>query len=233
MKKLESSLLNMAVVLTVISVIAGGLLAYVNGVTEGPIQEIKEKALADGIKSVLQADEANVLSTEEGDNGIVVYTTDKGVAVQAVNNSAFSGAIKVLVGFDAEGNILGYNVLEHAETPGLGAKAGEWFQKGAKGDIIGKNPSKNNLTVSKDGGEVDAITASTITSRAFLGAVNDAYKAFKGEAVDANSSATQQVKKAVEEVVDEVKKAACCADPAKCDESFCSGEKENCVCGNN
>ena len=60
MKKLESSLLNMAVVLTVISVIAGGLLAYVNGVTEGPIREIKEKALADGIKAVLQADEANV-----------------------------------------------------------------------------------------------------------------------------------------------------------------------------
>ena len=55
MKKLESSLLNMAVVLTVISVIAGGLLAYVNGVTEGPIREIKEKALADGIKAVLQA----------------------------------------------------------------------------------------------------------------------------------------------------------------------------------
>lgn len=237
MKKLESTLLNMAVVLTVISVVAGGLLAYVNGVTEGPIQEIKEKALADGIKSVLQSDEANVLSTEEGENGIVVYKTDKGVAVQAVNNSAFSGAIKVLVGFDAEGNILGYNVLEHAETPGLGAKAGEWFQKGAKGDIIGKNPSKNNLTVSKDGGEVDAITASTITSRAFLGAVNDAYKAFKGQTVDANSSATQQVKEAVENVVSEVKDAVkevtCCGNPAKCEENFCSKEKENCVCGNN
>ena len=64
MKKLESSLLNMAVVLTVISVIAGGLLAYVNGVTEGPIREIKEKALADGIKAVLQADEATVEKEE-------------------------------------------------------------------------------------------------------------------------------------------------------------------------
>lgn len=238
MKKLESTLLNMAVVLTVISVIAGGLLAYVNGVTEGPIREIKEKALADGIKSVLQADEATVQSIDSINGGdVIVYTTDKGTAVQAINNSAFSGTIKVLVGFDAEGNILGYSVLEHAETPGLGAKAGEWFQKGAKGDIIGKNPSVNNLTVSKDGGEVDAITASTITSRAFLGAVNDAYKAFKGEAVDANSSATQQVKEAVESVVDEVKEAVkeatCCGNPAKCDENFCSKEKENCVCGNN
>lgn len=222
----------MAVVLTVISVIAGGLLAYVNGVTEGPIREIKEKALADGIKSVLQADEATVQSVDS--IGVaIIYNTDKGTAVQAVNNSAFGGSIKVLVGFDAEGNILGYSVLEHAETPGLGAKAGEWFQKGAKGDIIGKHPAKNNLTVSKDGGEVDAITASTITSRAFLGAVNDAYKAYKGETVDGNSSATQQVKEAVEEVVDAVKEVACCADPPKCEANFCTGDKENCVCSSN
>ncbi|MBR4845867.1 MAG: RnfABCDGE type electron transport complex subunit G, partial [Bacteroidaceae bacterium] len=194
MKKLESSLLNMTVVLTVISVIAGGLLAYVNGVTEGPIREIKEKALADGIKSVLQADDAIVQQIDTIDGGIsIVYKTDKGTAVQAVNNNAFGGAIKVLVGFDAEGSILGYSVLEHAETPGLGAKAGEWFQQGAKGNIIGMHPAKNNLTVSKDGGEVDAITASTITSRAFLGAVNDAYKAYQGESVDASSGATQQV----------------------------------------
>ena len=228
MKKLESSLLNMAVVLTVISVIAGGLLAYVNGVTEGPIREIKEKALADGIKAVLQADEA-IVEKEDAVGEAIVYTTNKGVAVQAINNSAFGGTIKVLVGFDAEGNILGYSVLEHAETPGLGAKAGEWFQKGAKGDIIGKHPAKNNLTVSKDGGEVDAITASTITTRAFLGAVNDAYKAFKGQAVDGNSSATQQVQEAPKAM----DKSACCGDPAKCEENFCTGDKENCVCGSN
>ena len=72
MKKLESSLLNMAVVLTVISVIAGGLLAYVNGVTEGPIQEIKAKALADGIKAVLQADEATVQQVDTIDGGVAV-----------------------------------------------------------------------------------------------------------------------------------------------------------------
>ena len=112
MKKLESSLLNMTVVLTVISVIAGGLLAYVNGVTEGPIREIKEKALADGIKSVLQANEATVQQIDTIDGGLaIVYKTDKGTAVQAINNSAFGGSIKVLVGFDAEGTILGYSVL--------------------------------------------------------------------------------------------------------------------------
>lgn len=234
MKKLESSLMNMAVVLTVISVVAGGLLAYVNGVTQGPIEEIKAKALADGIKSVLQADEATVESIDSIDRGaVIVYKTDKGTAVQAVDNGAFGGSLKVLVGFNAQGDILGYNVLEHAETPGLGAKAGEWFQKGAKGDIIGKNPATSNLTVNKDGGEVEAITASTITTRSFLRAVALAYAAFNGQAVDANSGATQEVKEAVEEVVEEVKEAVCCGNDAKCDENFCSKEKENCICGNN
>lgn len=237
MKKLESSLMNMAVVLTLISVIAGGLLAYVNGVTAGPIEEIKKQALADGIKMVLQADEVTVQETDSLESGAIVYVTDKGSAVEMTDNTAFSGNIKVLVGFDAAGNILGYRVLEHAETPGLGAKANEWFQKGAKGDIIGMNPGKNNLTVSKDGGEIDAITASTITSRAFLNAVNNAYKAFKGETVDANTSATQQVKEEVKEVagqiIENVEAVVCCGNDSKCDENFCSKEKENCICGNN
>ena len=106
----------------------------------------------------------------------------------------FGGTLKVLVGFDLDGKILGYTLLEHAETPGLGAKADKWFQKGQKGDIIGKDPQEP-LTVSKDGGQVDAITASTITSRAFLLAVNNAYKAYKATpAADAETGATKQQK---------------------------------------
>jgi len=102
----------------------------------------------------------------------------------------FGGDLKVLVGFDPDGKILGYTLLEHAETPGLGAKADKWFQKGEKGDIIGKDP-KEPLTVSKDGGQVDAITASTITSRAFLLAVNNAYNAYKTTpATDAQTGAS-------------------------------------------
>ena len=93
----------------------------------------------------------------------------------------------MLVGFNTDGDILGYTVLEHAETPGLGAKAGEWFQD----KIIGMNPGTNNFTVSKDGGEVDAITASTITSRAFLRAIQNAYdKIIAGQ--DVTSGASQQ-----------------------------------------
>ena len=79
------------------------------------------------------------------------------------------------------------------ETPGLGSKAADWFKKGNKGDITGMNPGEAALTVSKDGGKVDAITASTITSRAFLNAVNAAYAAYAGqETADGTTGATQK-----------------------------------------
>ena len=208
MKKLESSLLNMVLVLTGVAVVMGGILAYVNHLTEGPINEQKAKALADGIKSVMGVDDVTVANTDtvkENDAKgkeltYIIYETkdakgqDLGAAVESTTGG-FGGDLKVLVGFNPEGKILGYTLLEHAETPGLGAKADKWFQKGEKGDIIGKDPA-DPLTVSKDGGQVDAITASTITSRAFLLAVNNAYTAFKTTpAPDGATGASAKVKK--------------------------------------
>ena len=205
MKKLESSLLNMVLVLTGVAVVMGAILAYVNHLTEGPIAQQKTKALADGIKTVMVCDDIVVANTDtvrQEVNGkeltYIIYQTQDtqqqalGAAVESTTGG-FGGDLKVLVGFDTEGKILGYTLLEHAETPGLGAKADKWFQKGEKGDIIGKNPVEP-LTVSKDGGQVDAITASTITSRAFLLAVNNAYNAYMGApATDGATGATKQV----------------------------------------
>jgi len=205
-KKLESSLLNMVLVLTGVAVVMGGILAYVNHLTEGPIAQQKEKALADGIKTVMGVDDITVSTTDTVRQNVggkeltyIIYQTqdaqkkDLGAAVESTTGG-FGGDLKVLVGFDPDGKILGYTLLEHAETPGLGAKADKWFQKGEKGDIIGKDP-KEPLTVSKDGGQVDAITASTITSRAFLLAVNNAYNAYKATpAADAQTGATKQHK---------------------------------------
>ena len=196
MKKLESSLTNMALVLTGVAVIMGGILAFVNHLTEGPINEQKEKALADGIKNVMCVSDLKVAKTDEvkqndAKGKEMVFTIyqvkdaqgqDIGAAVESTTGG-FGGDLKVLVGFNPEGKILGYALLEHAETPGLGAKADKWFQKGEKGDIFGKDPAEP-LTVSNDGGQVDAITASTITSRAFLLAVNNAYKAYKATPVE-------------------------------------------------
>ena len=206
MEKLKSSVTNMVLVLTGVAVITGAILAYINHITEAPIALQKEKALADGIKAVMGGGELTVSKTDTVRQNdakgkeltYIIYQTqdaqkkDLGAAVESTTGG-FGGNLKVLVGFDPDGNILGYTLLEHAETPGLGAKADKWFQKGEKGDIIGKNPQEP-LTVSKDGGQVDAITASTITSRAFLLAVNNAYTAYKATPVDAQSGATKQVK---------------------------------------
>ena len=191
MKKLESTWYNMVIVLTLIAVIAGVALGYVNELTKGPIEAIKAQQLADGIKAVLGGQELNVEAPDTLENGAIVYRTDKGTAVQASDPNGFGGTLTVLVGFDAESNILGYQVLESSETPGLGAKAGAWFQKDGKGSIIGMNPGTNNMTVSKDGGEVDAITAATISSRAFLDAVAQAYSVI-ATSTDATTAATQQ-----------------------------------------
>ena len=194
----------MVLVLTGVAVVTGAILAYINHVTEEPIKVQKEKTLADGIKSVMGGGDLKVSKTDTVRQNdakgkeltYIIYQTqdannkDLGAAVESTTGG-FGGDLKILVGFDPEGNILGYTLLEHAETPGLGAKADKWFQKGEKGDIIGKNP-KEKRTVSKDGGKVDAITASTITSRAFLLAVNNAYSAYKATPVDANTGATKQ-----------------------------------------
>lgn len=205
----------MTVVLTATAIVTGGLLAFVNSVTEGPIKEVNEQATKDGIVKVMGGNPNIKTKTDSmkiDDKTYVVYnvTDENGNAIgNAVESTTmgFGGDLKVLTGFDAEGNILGYIILGHAETPGLGAKATDWFQKGGKGDIIGKNPAKNNLTVSKDGGEVDAITASTITSRAFLKAVNEAYTASAqaAPATDCNTQATVAAADSVNANVEEAK----------------------------
>ena len=210
----------MTVVLTATAIVTGGLLAFVNDVTKEPIAEVNKQATTDGIVKVMGGNpniKTDADTIENDGKTFVVYnvTDDKGNALgNAVESSTmgFGGDLKVLTGFDAEGNILGYTILGHAETPGLGAKATDWFQKGGKGDIIGKNPAKNNLMVSKDEkdrkkGEVDAITASTITSRAFLKAVNEAYEASakSAPATDCNTQATVAAADSVNANVEEAK----------------------------
>lgn len=205
MKKLESSLKNMALALTGFSVVAGGLLGWVNDVTAEPIAQANAKTLSDAIAVVVPGFDNNPAEAPETVevNGATykIYKATKGgepigAAVESSAKNGFGGALTVLVGFDNDGNIIDYSLLSHAETPGLGSKAADWFKKGAKGDITGKNPGEVALTVSKDGGQIDAITASTITSRAFLLAVNNAYAAYKNQYVDSASGTTTQAEEA-------------------------------------
>ncbi len=181
----------MVLVLVGVAVVIGAVLAWVNNITEKPIAEKAQQTLAAGIKEVMNSTDIKVEDPDtvkmeiQGKESIFtihnVYTTDGAYLGSAVESTTmgFGGDLKVLVGFNAEGTILGYTILQASETPGLGAKADKWFQKDGKGNIIGKSVANGDLKVNKDGGDVDAITASTITSRAFLKAVNQAYSAYQ------------------------------------------------------
>ena len=176
--------------LTIICVVAGAILAGVNMYTTGPIAATKAAALEAAIKAVTPAfdnkptEDAYMAVTTDGDS-LKIYPAMKdgklvGAAVESNTQKGFSGEIKVIVGFDAEGKLLN-SVLQHAETPGLGAKMQEWFREDKnQQSVLGRNLADGELKVSKDGGDIDAITAATITSRAFLNAVNRAYSAFSG-----------------------------------------------------
>lgn len=203
----------MTLVLVGVAVVVGFILAYVNHITEGPIADKAKVTLAQGIKDVMKVNDLQVTSDDTVKTTVagkeltyVVHKTadkggnDLGAAVESTT-TGFGGDLKVLVGFDKDGKISGYTILETSETPGLGAKADKWFQdakdggKGGKSCVIGLSPKDGDLKVSKDGGQVDAITASTITSRAFLKAINEAYQAYAKNNTDANSGATKQNKK--------------------------------------
>ena len=180
-KKAQSTLINMLLSLTVIALVAAGVLALVNAVTAEPIAQAQKAKKEAAIKAVLPAFDRIEEAVVDGVACTKAYNAEGemvGMAVESGSEKGFGGHLGVMVGFDTEGAITGYQVLETAETPGLGAKAGEWFQQGNKGDIIGQTPT-TPLQVKKDGGSVDAISGSTITSRAFCEAINNAYQIFQ------------------------------------------------------
>ena len=106
-----------------------------------------------------------------------------GAAVETSSNNGFAGEITVMAGFNADGSVRDYRVLKQAETPGLGSKMEMWFRDpaGAR-SVIGKNPETTPFYVTKDKeqhGAIDGITAATISSRAFLESMRNAYDAYK------------------------------------------------------
>ena len=195
MKKLESSFANMVIVLTIITVIAASCLGAMNNLTAEPIAASKKAKQEAAIKAVLpeftSLEEDNV-----NDQKIFrAYNANSelvGIAIETAE-LGFGGNITTIVGIDANGAIVDYSLLQHAETPGLGSKLVDWFK--VKSDIRGADANKMPLNVSKDDGEYDAITAATISSRAFLNSINKAYETYqiaKGEtpSVDAWTGAT-------------------------------------------
>lgn len=189
MAKTESTFRNMAVSLTLIALVSSALLGFVYEMTKEPIALSNLNKKLSAIKQVVPDftnnpnDEMFLLPTGEGDS-LEVYPAKKdneiiGYAVNTYTNRGFSGNIKLMAGFRPEGSIINISVLEHKETPGLGTKMTD---PGFKDQFNDKNPSEFDLRVKKDGGPVDAITAATISSRAFCDAVQRAYNTLqKGE----------------------------------------------------
>ena len=215
MAKIKSSFRNMFLSLSLICLTVSLLLSQVNRMTATPIAEAKAMKLQSAIREVVPAfdndpvAEAYRMADGSGDS-LLVYPAKQGdelvgFALNSYSNNGFSGNIQLMVGFDMEHRIVNYSVLQHAETPGLGSKMTEWFRNLTKPEqsVIGRDLSKGALAVTKDGGEVDAITASTITSRAFMEAVNRAYTVYIGNMEDTWSGATTATENETDETTKE------------------------------
>ena len=186
--KKESSFINMVITLFLVAAVAALALGGVYTVTKEPIAIAKQKKLEAAIKSVLpEFDEIKETKfiDPEGKDSLTFYYAFKngeeiGAAIKTYTMEGFSGKIELMVGLLENGTINKTAVLAHKETPGLGDK-----MDAAKSDFplqfMGKNPDEFKLSVTKDGGNVDAITAATISSRAFCDAVERAYITFEKE----------------------------------------------------
>ena len=205
-KKKESTLINMLVALLVIAAVSGGVLGLVYGVTKDAIAEVDQKKNEAAIQAVLPLENVTYKADTLKYNYEGVDMTFpcnlafdangnfQGAAVKT-SEGGFGGKIDMMVGFLADGTIKGTSVLSHAETPGLGANMTGKF----KDQFVDKNPNNFKLIVKKDGGDVDAITAATITSRAFSKAVDKAYQAFMAnKAQFMNNAPAKEVAPAVE-----------------------------------
>lgn len=173
--------------LFVITAVAGLALAFVYSVTKEPIAISQKAKINNAIKMVVPEFETisdTVVMPVEGKDSIRIHrllkgTEKSGVAVETYTDKGFSGRFSLMVGFAPDGSISNIEVLEHKETPGLGTKmALPAFKDQFKGLKISDLPGEK-LKVKKDGGSVDAITAATISSRAFCDAVNRAYETNK------------------------------------------------------
>lgn len=165
-------ILRLAVTLLLITAVVAALLAEVNAVTAPKIETLNAEKTQNAIAAVLPGGGEPVDFTD--DTGLVstVYRGQSGYAVE-VTPSGFNGTVTMMVGVDATGKVLGISIVNHTETAGLGAVAAAETAAGNafRGQFVGMSGS---VSVTKDGGQVDALTGATITSRAVCTGVNAA-----------------------------------------------------------
>ena len=185
---MESNFKNMVIALFVVCLAASATLGFVYELTKEPIRLVDINIKNNAIESVVPEFNNNpsneIIRVPFGNDSLNFYPAKMngelvGTAVETFTMKGFGGLIRLMVGFSPDGSIIDIAVLDHQETPGLGDK----MEKGKSDFSVqfqGKNPAEFKLAVKKDNGDVDAITASTITSRAFCDAVRRAYEAYTG-----------------------------------------------------
>lgn len=184
----ESTFTNMVVTLFAVCLVAAAVLGGLYALTKEPIEAAQTAKINAAIGGVVpefdNAPSAEKFTVEANGKQASVYPAKKGgevvgYAIEASSSAGFGGNITLMVGFKPDGTIVNTSVISHAETPGLGAKISE-SESHFVTQFQGANPADPSFkfAVKKDGGSFDAITASTITSRAYIDVLNNAYNAF-------------------------------------------------------
>ncbi len=183
---MNSTLKNMILVLVVITAVASAAVGGMYILTKEPIAAAKlaktNAAIGEVMPEFDNNPSADSFKVAVGADSVMVYCAKSGqevvgYAIECFSNNGYGGKIGLLAGFTPEGAITKISVLQHSETPGLGDKIDPSKSKFSL-QFEGKDPSQMKLAVKKDGGEIDAITASTITSRAYIEAIEQAYETF-------------------------------------------------------
>ena len=210
---MKSTLINMVAVLFGITLVASAGVGAVYMITKDPIAQADAQAKVDALTKVLPPFETTTSAVQTIDDmPITVYTATKegvvaGYAVETMSKDGFGGAISLMVGFTPEGEVVNVSVLKQAETPGLGTKMadeGNSLLASIQGQRLEeKKLVDGRLAVKKDGGDVDALTAATISSRAYVNAVNRAWAAYKNVAAEAAATDTTASEAASQNVNEE------------------------------
>lgn len=191
MKKIQpikSSLSNMIIVLVLVAGLSALILGAVYKLTEGPIQKAKDNRELEAIKEVVYGDfsnnpfaERHLIPTADGKGKVELFPARNAdgnitsVAIKTYSNNGFGGKIELMVGYFVDGTVNKYKVIDYKETPGLGTKVSE---PKFSDQFSGINPGKHVFKVKQDGGDIDAVTAATISSRAVIDAIQRGYDAF-------------------------------------------------------
>lgn len=186
MAKQQSQIYSIIISILAVAVISAGLLAVVYQITKEPIQQAQNKIIADGLIEVVKTEFDNnpfdeKIKVKLGKNHFTLYPARKegyitSIVMKSSSNKGFGGKMDVIVSFLLDGTVGDFKVINHKETPGLGSKVNdESFRK----NIQGKRPSSEGFKVRQDGGEIDAITGATISSRALIDAIQKAYQGYQ------------------------------------------------------